>query len=330
MADLNNITVTLKKSEFNLTAVKVDDKLQVADPVTLKNQIQEIHSIDDLGLNLTNRREGSVVTYNSVTNQYDVKPLPFLSSNSALYPDYPNSYVWSNTTIFAANVVFNAAIIAGSTSGSPGQVLTTSSRGVYWSTPFIFSTGLSNSNGTITVNSSYIATISANNALYLNGKTESTLNVNSAIYSNNALYLNYKPEAALNVNSSIYANTSLYLSGKLETNLNVNNAIYSNNSLYLNGKSEGSLNVNSAIYINGKIESSLSVNNAIYANTATYLNGKPEANLNVDTSTYSTFASIANSAIYVNNKPEGSLNVNTAIIANTALYFNGIIDCGVY
>jgi hypothetical protein len=43
-------------------------------------------------------------------------------------------YTWTNTHTFSANVTFGAAIIANSSSGSAGQVLTSNGSAVYWST----------------------------------------------------------------------------------------------------------------------------------------------------------------------------------------------------
>ena len=85
--------------------------------------------------------------------------------------------------------------------------------------------------------------ITANNATYAFGKTQSALNVNNALTSNNASYLNNKPEANLNVNTALTSNNASYLNNKPEANLNVNTALTSNNASYLG-------NVASSFYIN--------------------------------------------------------------------------------
>jgi hypothetical protein len=65
------------------------------------------------------------------------------------------------------------AVSANGSYGTSGQMLTSNGTATYWSTPasssYTFSTGLINTAGTITVNTSYIATLSANNASYLGG-----------------------------------------------------------------------------------------------------------------------------------------------------------------
>jgi len=257
MTDLNNITVKLTETSFNVKVNKVDGNIQSTDPITVKNQIQEIHSIDDLGLNLTNRTDGATLIWNAANNQYDVKPV-FITNTTTGSVSANNALFLNNKpdTFFAAN------------SALQNYYLNTN--------PYGF------------VNSSFGVAGSANNSQFLRGKTEDQLNVNNAITSNSALYLSGKSEGTLNVNNAIYANSSLYLGGKTETNLNVNNAIYANNSSYLGGKVEGSLNVNNAIYansatyLNGKLEAELDVDTATYAtlsalaitaNTATYFNG---------------------------------------------------------
>lgn len=53
--------------------------------------------------------------------------------------------------------------------------------------------------------------ITANNATYAFGKTQSELNVNNALTSNNASYLNNKPEDNLNVNTALTSNNAAYL-----------------------------------------------------------------------------------------------------------------------
>ena len=345
--------IIAKKSQFDIIVTRADDRLQVTDPITIKNQIQEINSIDQLGLNTANRSDGSLVTWNSNTNLYDVKPF--------------NTYVtfsWSNTHTFNANVIFKSAILANNSPGSAGQILTSNGNGIYWanSTPYTFGVGLTTNNGVVSVNSVYISTLSSNNATYLGGKIESDLNANSAVYlggfqssyfaANSSLanyYLASNPAGYITSSSSITgsANSATYLGGKTEANLNVNSASYAviaNNATYAFGKTEDSLNANSATYLGGFTSSYFASNSSLAnyylatnpagyitssasitgsANSATYLGGKTEANLNVNSSVYSTnatFAYTANTTTYVNNKTEANLNVNAAVYSTNATF----------
>jgi len=92
-----------------------------------------------------------------------------------------NSAALSVGTSFVANttqvtIAAGVPLSANGGTGTAGQVLTSNGTtgSPYWSTvtsgtTYTFSTGLTNTTGTITVNSAYIATISANNASFLGG-----------------------------------------------------------------------------------------------------------------------------------------------------------------
>jgi len=52
------------------------DSLSSAKPVTLKNQINEIRSIEDFGdVDEVNVVTGATLVYNSITDKYEVRPL---------------------------------------------------------------------------------------------------------------------------------------------------------------------------------------------------------------------------------------------------------------
>ena len=78
---------------------------------------------------------------------------------------------WANTVFnanatFNANAIFNSALIANNSAGVSGQILSSNGTSIYW-------TNANNISGTVA---------SANNASYLNGKQESQLSVNNAVY----------------------------------------------------------------------------------------------------------------------------------------------------
>jgi hypothetical protein len=135
------------------------------------------------------------------------------------YVNTSGAYTLTNVITHTANLVVNAAIIAGGNSGTAGQVLTSNGNGnVYWMS--VTAVGTADN---------------ANNAAYLNTKAEANLNVNNALTANDSSYLNHKLEANLNVNNALTANNTSYLNTKSEANLNVNNALTSNNSNYFGG-----------------------------------------------------------------------------------------------
>ena len=97
--------------------------------------------------------------------------------------------ITSGVTTHNANVVFNAALIANSSAGIAGQVLSSNGTSVYW-------TNANNISGTVA---------NANNASYLNGKQEGQLSVANAVFAttaNNALYAYGKQESQLTVANS--------------------------------------------------------------------------------------------------------------------------------
>ena len=97
----------------------------------------------------------------------------------------------SGITTFNANVVFNAGLVANSSTGASGQVLSSNGTSIYW-------TNANNISGTVA---------NANNATYLNGKQEGQLSVANAVFAtsaNNALYAYGKQESQLSVNNAVY------------------------------------------------------------------------------------------------------------------------------
>lgn len=55
---------------------KTGDSLSVSKPVTLKNQINEIRSIEDFGdVDEVNVVTGATLVYNAINDKYEVRPL---------------------------------------------------------------------------------------------------------------------------------------------------------------------------------------------------------------------------------------------------------------
>jgi hypothetical protein len=263
MTDLKDIRVTLSKSNFDVTVKKIDGKLTVTDPITVKNQIQELRSLTDIpNVNAVSLVDGAMLIYNANTLIYEIRPLTNL------------------TNLTVSNTLFVNKLSSNGSVGNTGTFLASNGSYTYWGTvsggtitEVIAGNGLTGGGNTgsisLSVNTNYIATLTANAALYanvanfLNGKAESALAANSALYANVANFLNGKAESALAANSALYANVAQYaltLGGTAANNLSVNSAYYatiaensltSNNSIYAYGKQETQLNVNSAIYLVG-------------------------------------------------------------------------------
>ena len=101
----------------------------------------------------------------------------------------------SGEATFTSNVVITDALIANSSPGTAGQVLSSNGTSIYW-------TNANNISGTVAT---------ANNANYLNGKQEGQLSVANAVFAttaNNALYAYGKQESQLSVANAVFATTS--------------------------------------------------------------------------------------------------------------------------
>ena len=146
-------------------------------------------------------------------------------------------------TIFNSNMYVNGAIVANGSTGSSGQVLTSSAGGnVYWSTagggsgtvtlvnsangigggPFSTSgtlyvvpnTGIVANTSGVFVNANYIATISANNANYLGGVVSTNYPQINGSYTISGVYTY---TANININAGIVANGSPGTAGQVLT-----------------------------------------------------------------------------------------------------------------
>ena len=171
---------------------------------------------------------------------------------------------------------------------------------------------------------SAVSATNASDSVLLGGKTESNLNVASALIATTANY------AVVATNADL-AGDSVLLGGKAEAALNVATALiattantlslmtisqFSNDSGYLT--SVGTVNT---------VNYAVAATNADIAGDSVLLGGKSEANLNVasaltaSTANYSVEASNADSAAdsaLLGGKAESALNVATALISTTA------------
>ena len=320
MTQIKNV-VLASKSTFTATVQKVGGRVTATDPITVKNQIQEIRSLDDIpGVNTSMRTDGATIVYNANTNQYDVRPT-------------------------SGNVVSIAiqTLQANGTPGTAGQVLHTNGSTIYWSPTLTannatfaygkregdlsvnFASFAGNANFAFQANVANFASVS-NTATFAFGKRESDLSVNFASFAGDANF-------AYTANLSAYAtqaNNSTFAYGKREGDLSVNFASFSgngnfafsaNNSTYAYGKSEGALNVNSALYA---VTAGLANTSVV---PGTYGNGISIPVITVDQYGRINAVSVSTSSgVGITGYSYNSSNNTFTIAAGDAASFNATID----
>jgi hypothetical protein len=105
--------VVFNTSEFNVKVNKQGDRLSSNNPITVKNQIQEIRSVDDIPkVNNALKVDGATLVYNSNTGYYDVKLLSVPVQN--------------------VGTLTITTLIANNSAGLDGQVLHSNGNTVYW------------------------------------------------------------------------------------------------------------------------------------------------------------------------------------------------------
>ena len=197
----NNLFV--QKSDFFITVNKKGGKILANDPITVKNQIREIRSIDDFpGVNTAGRVDGSTFVYNANTFEYEVKQISVLSN------------------LDVANITLHKLWANGSPGGED-QVLASNGTQVWWQnavTTVYAGNGLSGggkgaANVVLSLDADYVRRyITANNTVHAFGKTEDRLSVESAVF-------------AVNANFSYTSNNASFLNGKTESTLEVQTAV---------------------------------------------------------------------------------------------------------
>ena len=235
-------------------------------------------------------------------------------TDGILYSSNGSTVITVGANLVNQNITGNLtvkAIIANSSLGTAGQVLTTNSTGVYWSsvggsgTVTSVATGNGMTGGPITTTGT--VSVLANTGIVANA---TGVHVNATyigtISSNNASFLGGTAAASYQLNSTLSANVA---------------TLTANNTTYVNSKTEGNLNVNNATTAYGKAESALNVNSALTANNSTNLGGVAAASYvqNTDSRTLSgnlvisgtSFTPSTNTILLGNSTQRWVLSANT-------------------
>ncbi len=104
----------INKSDFSIKVTKTGGRITNIEPITVRNQIREIRSIDDIpGVNNALKVNGATLVWNANTGQYDIKLLTnFATANIA------NAYI--------------ASLYANGSPGQSGQSLLSNGSAIYW------------------------------------------------------------------------------------------------------------------------------------------------------------------------------------------------------
>ena len=254
-----------------------------------------------------------------------------LTINSTSFAGLVNTsgdFTISGVHTHQSNLVFGstATIIANGSFGSNGQVLSSNGTGLYWSTPtggLLAGNGLTsntthylvNSNTGIVVNSfgvfvnsAYIATISSNDSINLNGQPASyytnATNINTGTLDTTRLPATANISTAINIG----ANVNLTTSGISVGNATVNTTI---NATSFSGTSNNSTNFSGL--------SLATVQDQITGNAATaYSNAIANA-----AALYQTTAGLSANVLTLTSNAAGFLGNSSGTIANIASWITG-------
>jgi hypothetical protein len=322
MVDIKKVILT-PKSTITATVQKIGNRVTTTDPITVKNQVNEIRSIDDIpGVNTSQRVDGAVIVYNANTGGYDVRS------------------TYGNVISISIQ-----SLVANGSTGSAGQLLHTNGSTVYWG-PVLnannatFAYGKRESDLSVnfatfsgTANFAFVANLAtyatyANTANFAFGKSEGDLSVNFAQFSGTANF-------AFVTNSATFAataNNSTFAYGKRESDLSVNFAQFSgtanfayaaNNSTLLNGQ-PGSFYTNATNITTGTLPSAVLPNTAVVAGT--YGNSTQIPTITVDQygRVTNAFSSAALSGVGLSSYTYSSGNNTFAIVTtdNSVYYAN--------
>lgn len=263
----------------------------------------------------------------------------YLSGNTIFIGNSTINAVGSSVELTAGSLV-NGALIA-----TNNDVATAYSNAIAYaaSNSTVYSTFQ-----TMSGLSANVAKLAANAATYLNGKSESALNVNNALTSNNASYLDgvaangYLTTTGVNTsngNFTYYSSASnTAFSIVLTPYAPVGNqtfTFYSSGSIggpqatmswpdgtlqrtAWTGVATGLFANASGTYVNASYIETLTANNSSYLGGIAASGYQKSAELSSNVATLT-----ANAATYLNGKTESNLNVNSALVANAATYING-------
>lgn len=146
----------INKSDFSIKVTKTGGRITNIEPITVRNQIREIRTIDDIPtVNNALKVDGATIIWNANTGQYDIK-------------------LYNEDNLLSVENLYVQRVYANNILGNPGEVLTTNGNTTYWADP----AGVTNfqyvsSNNTLLIaageNSLFSATVNTVNSFTITG-----------------------------------------------------------------------------------------------------------------------------------------------------------------
>jgi hypothetical protein len=180
----------------------------------------------------------------------------------------------------------------------------------------------------------YVGSTLIGNSVGPYGKTEGSLNVNSALTSNNSTNLGGTAAASYQLNSTLNANIAAYLpvyTGVVNGSSHTVGTAFTANATVVNAVSyyAGATLIGNTTGPYGKTEGNLNVNSALTANNSTNLGGTAAASYQLNSTLNANIAAYL--PIYTGVVNGSSYTVSTSFIANaTGVYHTGTMNAASY
>jgi hypothetical protein len=239
-----NVNSALTSNNSTYAFGKSENQLNVNSALTSNNSTYAFgKSEGDLNVNSALTSNNSTYAFGkseanlNVNNAVTANDASYLGGSAAAdYAKLAGNQTFTGNNTFSARVILNGAVVANGSTGSGGQLLASNGSNVYWTDTTSVNSVAANSltsnavtiNDTIAIGNSTVNVFANSTTLRVSDPT-SSVSLNSSAFSgtaNNATYAYGKSESGLNVNSALTSNNSTYAFGKTENALNVNSAVY--------------------------------------------------------------------------------------------------------
>lgn len=261
-----NVNSALTSNNSTYAFGKTEGNLNVNSALTSNNSTYAFgKSEGDLNVNSALTSNNSTYAFGksesalNVNNAVTANDASYLGGTAAAgYAKLAGNQIFTGNNTFNARLIVNGAFVANGSTGVAGQILTSNGSSIYWTDQTTVSNVAANSltSNAVTINDTIVignttVNVFANSTTVSISNPTSSVSLNSSAFSgtaNNATYAYGKSESALNVNSALTSNNSTYAFGKTEGNLNVNSALTANLASYVTAN-DGIVSNSSGVFV---------------------------------------------------------------------------------